>query len=475
MDNEPNNKPAELTDEFVTPLKTKLSLLRNQIQNFSEQDMDSTRALVSQVISIRATAIMLKIKLMCERWQTYLPFKEAIDVNFGDWAAEVEQWKETIHQPLLSLFQSKEEMRYWQDLYGATLEDDPFWKDTDPKQPLERNVEDYCIRVDQMLRNMDKTREQWIPKVERLVMRELGLQYVGLSDMTVCLQTLDRLKLTLEQAHQQFNSPLEESAFQRHSIRLRQHHSKDTLSRAKAETTKWDNAWPGKSSKEKARAKKDELKDKLNNRWWSSQLNEYVDLDFPRLYEDSDFGRFLYSNRHKLSVDDVQLIMKTSQQIGWCNEKQGIKRPKPTLRELTETEQGIVDELMAIIEKGNWNRGYTVTRMKAGMRQVLGLSQQLNEKEGQMSEEFWKLLKKRKNSDAEKSLKITFLNFVGWCQREGVDIISGGSPGVCETFFGIHNDEDYRAIDKGRGGKVAKFEPVVPLLLRSFKGVIEEG
>ena len=67
----------------------------------------------------------------------------------------------------------------------------------------------------------------------------------------------------------------------------------------------------------------------------------------------------------------------------------------------------------------------------------------------------------------EESLMLTWFNIVGYCLRKG--LLSGGSPALAKTFYPKCQEDDYKAIIKGKNGDNATFKALEPLLDKYIK------
>lgn len=132
------------------------------------------------------------------------------------------------------------------------------------------------------------------------------------------------------------------------------------------------------------------------------------------------------------------------------------------MHQMQEGDQLILNRLEVLIGKGDW-QGLSAEDVKNGLWMALGCgSLGLNAGESLLSEKLWALLRKRKNQNAGGSVRITWLNIVGYCVTH--KMLDGASPELCKTFFtNLHGDE-YKAIDKGRNKDIKGFEKITPLL-----------
>lgn len=136
-------------------------------------------------------------------------------------------------------------------------------------------------------------------------------------------------------------------------------------------------------------------------------------------------------------------------------------------RELDNEEKAIVKTLLSLADKGDWRGGATADSIKLGINRMLGVGFHLDAEMQPLSDALWKLLKERRNCDADKSLMVTWLNIVGWCVAHRY--LSGGSPALCKTFFPRCGQDDYKAIDKGKAGQPAAFKKIEALLEKFMK------
>ena len=132
-------------------------------------------------------------------------------------------------------------------------------------------------------------------------------------------------------------------------------------------------------------------------------------------------------------------------------------------RKLNKVEQQILDQLMDLAEKGDWTQGATVESIQAGLKRALGVGDPLPKELQSQSEQLWTLFKKRDNCDAEKSLRVTWLNIAGWSVNKR--ILKGGTDNdICKRFFPNCGDKDYMNVSRGRKDSVKTFVEIHKLL-----------
>ena len=128
----------------------------------------------------------------------------------------------------------------------------------------------------------------------------------------------------------------------------------------------------------------------------------------------------------------------------------------------------IVSRLKELAALGVWQKGMNAELVISGLHKALALEGMgLSTKEMEMSNKLWALLRNRKNQKSnEDSLRITWLNIVGYCVRNGM--LQGSSKHLCKTFYPrlVNDDKVYKNIDRGRkpGKDLYCFVDIEPLL-----------
>ena len=123
---------------------------------------------------------------------------------------------------------------------------------------------------------------------------------------------------------------------------------------------------------------------------------------------------------------------------------------RETVSPLSASRQEILDELLALADKGEWTRGVTGDDIKAMLRQVL-----------EQSDMMWQLLERGRGD----RLRVVWQNLTGYFVDRRLLPTTIGAPALNKMFFG--DDNGYTNIDKGRPSKglmTADFGSLVPLL-----------
>ena len=470
-------------------------------------------------MAVEAQMLALKMETMLDRWNRYLPFHEVMDVKFDDWQTQVSEWISVLSMNASEELDKKyEELvgcpEYMLDLYIRTKTYDeegnptvrsPKFYEVDIRNDFQQEMAVYTERRKELLSEMEEMDIKgfwWREEVSRMTFQSLADAYVSdnisgwddesakkldrqirrrfealmeFTDVSDCaLMALDNLQHQLYDLQVLFSKPLPNEMFIGLSMRLFYLHCQDSYREGEAEVNKWRNSWPEAKVKKNAEKKKEELKKQLANKPYGDELQEYIYFDAPNLFEDSNFGKFLFKNRKELYVTDVRYIHKMCRELNLLNGLIGTKgadtmlHPTP-IRALDTEEQKIIDTLETLVKRGKWKR-LTDEQVTAALHKALGLGPVLADtKQKEMSQSLWALLKKRRGCNAEKSLMVTWLNIVGYCVKRGY--LNSGSPALAKVFFPKCGKDDYKAIDKGRNAENNKnFLAIIPLLDACFRG-----
>ena len=124
-------------------------------------------------------------------------------------------------------------------------------------------------------------------------------------------------------------------------------------------------------------------------------------------------------------------------------------------RKLPDSRQAILDELMALVEKGDWVDGITTDDVKGMLTVVLGRGETpLSDEETEMSEELWGMLEHGRGD----RVKIVCANLVGYFAEKKL-FVNNDTPALSVQFFG--NKKSIDNINKGKNGRLSKVTPLL--------------
>lgn len=129
---------------------------------------------------------------------------------------------------------------------------------------------------------------------------------------------------------------------------------------------------------------------------------------------------------------------------------------------LLASRQEKLEQLLALVDKGDWRQADTAEKVKTMLKTVLGLNskQKLTAQQAALSDKMWHLLENGRSD----RVKIVWQNLIGYLDEKNL-FNPKGSPALNKDFF--NNDTGYPNIDKGRPrlkNLSAGFSIVLPLL-----------
>ena len=128
--------------------------------------------------------------------------------------------------------------------------------------------------------------------------------------------------------------------------------------------------------------------------------------------------------------------------------KEPVKTPGK-MHQLVGHDQWIVNKLTELVCRGYWQQGLTEENVLSGLFKALALEEPgLNTKEMELSNKLWAMLRERRGQEKEDSLKITWLNIVGYCLRH--EMLKGPATKLCKEFYPNAKVDDYKSINKGK-------------------------
>lgn len=126
---------------------------------------------------------------------------------------------------------------------------------------------------------------------------------------------------------------------------------------------------------------------------------------------------------------------------------------------LSDERQLIFDELMALVENGDWVNGITAEDIKVMLRNVLGIGEtQLSKEETEMSEVLWGMLEHGRGN----RVKTVCENLIGYFAEKRF-FVDNDTPALNVQFFGNKGSGDN--INKGKNGRLSKVTPLLDAYL----------
>lgn len=133
---------------------------------------------------------------------------------------------------------------------------------------------------------------------------------------------------------------------------------------------------------------------------------------------------------------------------------------------LSDPRQAIMEQLLALVDKGDWAEGVTAEDIKQMVRTVLGFGDTtLNDDENELSEKLWQLFQGGRNGDLGR-VRIGWENIVGFMLDNKL-LTEKSAPLIDADFFGDKKGSDN--INKGRNGRLSEVEPLLNKYMPKIK------
>jgi len=472
-----------------------VSCMRNSMNTITIQTL-------SVGIATETVTLTWKLRAMLNRWEVYLPFHECIDVDFRQWHTKFVKWFDGVKGNLQELDKVPEPLFQPNAPFRLDLTD-MMTKAIKPLgDDLKADVQRYVTCVDEMVeyvRNMDEESDaKCRAHLDYQALDLFHRDYVGylseklkhdpnvtkmelemkikpwldtcfrlIGDQPFMMYSLDmalgKLIDILKQIDDFFNSDFSNEQLLRLSNRLYCRHCPQAKDKAFQTVQRWKNNWPSKRLKERAQQERADIIAKIQQNFTTLRLDEYIDIERPNPLNDAEFGRFLFVSRTQLTNEDVASLFH---QLFCIQALNRLIDPMGTEADLSaalldEERKKIYYRLTELVRKADWKSGMTAERVQHCFAQLL-LSQSTEFDKSVNAPKytaiFWNLLLNRRGCDTDfRSLKLTWLNLVGYFRSRG--LLEGGSLNLCRFFFpndtpeGQYNDRDYNAIVKGAGDR----------------------
>ena len=492
-------------------IESLLIFMRRSVNSVSSQ-------LLEMAAAVECMTLSYKLDQLYQRWKVYLPFHECKDVEFKKW---VEQFSE-IHSRLdgtktdkddLSEFNFYPDTPFCLDLSCLLDDSVDIFSPRYASSQLSIDVEEYLDRFNELfnrIRNLseDETQE-WRDRIDTEAIDNLHQQYIDYlnymfrhpaqseddsqdEDQTTsdemkhkeewllntdqyfdaitnqfslchCLDmALSLLIFNLRQIDQLLNGKLSQEQYKRLSLRLYHRYCPDIREDAYREVQHWCAEWPDRKLKDHAIQRRTEIIDSMMQRFGESRLHEYIDQDRPAPLKDPEFGKFLFSQRMRLSKKDVKDLFMDCFRINYLNSviDPTMADENQTVTRLGEEKMKVYVRLKELICQANWKSGVKAGDVIACVEKILNI--RLDDKQSASQHPYteedtrllWTVLTKRRNcQEGFRSLKLTWLNLVGYFLSRGV--LTGKGRNLCYEFFpsntdeGRGNEQDYTAVSKG--------------------------
>ena len=337
-----------------------LSILKN-IERIYElcQDVLNTYAQTSLMLSLlmESQMLLLKLRVMFDRWHYHLPFKEACRVKFGDWSHKMAQMSSSFSdsrpagaEPVSEYCPSK---HFLLDLYSL-LPDNEMPEGSSPYY-LETSIARFIVSQDRI---RDTITERWatyykqrfsdyaVADIENEQISLLSLRKEQKSIRHACHRILKDISLELSFLNELQEPDIQPDQFARLADRVfaeRDYGGRNARKSARQYVIAWRNKTPKRRLEQ---SRKDEIEASvkiIGGMKYGSRLAEYIGDELDIREHSEGVGQFLHHVRKDISIEELNDLIEQLYRIRFFREdkeqrdKAEIPQPDPVASVTTAT------------------------------------------------------------------------------------------------------------------------------------------
>lgn len=334
-----------------------LSLLKSieRIYNLCQDVLNTyaQRALMLSLV-IEAYMLLLKLKVMGERWQLHLPFKEACKVKFDKWAKKIEKMGRSFSdsgsgddsEPIDEYCPSK---HFLLDLYDSLPENteekgySPYYKET--------SINRFLATQDQMRQVIaDQWQSYYKQRFSDHVVNKLGEEEGLVLDILrdddeaiadACRDVLLDLSVELYKLNELTEPDIQPEQFVRLAERVfyeSDYAGRDARKNARRDVKQWKNKTP-KNRREVTRKGEIDASIKIirDMKPYGPLLADYIGEDYEIKGHSEGLGQFLHHVREDISVENLTDLMEQLYRIRFFRDNKEIEDAEKVAKLTAET------------------------------------------------------------------------------------------------------------------------------------------
>ncbi len=284
---------------------------------------DHTQTSLRMSIAIEAQMLLLKLQAMHRRWKIHLPFKEACQVEFFDWAERMSEISSEISASASEDVQRRFERycpskHFLLDLYDVLNDKEDtkeraYYEELDIKKFIERQElmrtyiadcwKEYVTQVS------DRTVEELASRGDADIVLSADASYV----QVICCKVLEDLSEILYALNQRLTTQISRKDFKRLAERILiegDYGGNYALRKAKAKVNTWCNKTPYDQIEIERDKMIQETIAEIEKTKFGGQFMQNV-----KIFKDFDsqldsFGKFLFSERRDITKDDLSKLFE---------------------------------------------------------------------------------------------------------------------------------------------------------------------
>lgn len=286
---------------------------------------DHTQTSLLMAIAIEGQMLQAKLQTMGRRWKLHLPFKEACQVDFYDWAKRMEAISDEMLSDGTEEEQEKHDIycpskHFMLDLYAMLPESHegqqdvkPYYEETDIPLFVKRQ-ETMCEMIaDGWKDYVKRVSDQTLCDLSAKQNVEIALTNAPFEVRRACSKVLRQLSEELFQLNNRLTSPISKKDFRRLADRImkeREYGGTKALAKAKAKVNTWRNNTPYDMMVSERQAEIERAIEEIGKTKYGGTFlqNVRINDDFDRQKE--RFGKFLFSVRQNITKDELSELFE---------------------------------------------------------------------------------------------------------------------------------------------------------------------
>ena len=345
--------PGIITNDAKSDRSDVLSLLTTITDMFhaSRNTLNEySRTSLLQSIAIEGQMLLMKLRTMYERWQTHLPFKEACGVDFYEWTKQIDNMcqqidikEESSVKKIDAYCPSK---HFLLDLYamlpkGGQEEAEPYYKET--------SIPEFIHTQERMRKTISSRWPEYRHRLSEHTLKaanarkivDLNTFYNNSDDIQIlCHSVLLDLTTELSRLSDMSLRVIKGDEYARLAERIvyePEYEGQKARREAQTYFSKWKNGMPEEQADAERKYEIDIAVNLISELKYGRFLGRYVHLKDDMQRQMKGIGKFLYTYRLDISIDELRHLMELLYRIHFFLEDERNSKPEGIKQEDVKT------------------------------------------------------------------------------------------------------------------------------------------
>ena len=294
-----------------------------------------TQATLMLSIAIEAQMLLMKLRVMRERWMSHLPFKEACTVDFYDWGKKVDKMSRSLvtdekdgdDETLSEYCPSKHFVLDFYEMLSskdAMEEIAPYYRET--------AIPKFIAHQDKIRKEVSKHWSTYKYRISDLVAQELNPRLGGIltqmadksvSVRMVCSDVLQQLSIALYQLHEMPQGIIQRDQFSRLAERVineQEYGGRKALTSARRDVDNLKNTTPENQWAERCEGEIKASMEIIGEMKFGRRVFEFIGTNNDVKGHFAGLGRFLNSVRREISEGELSYLLEQLYRILYFHE-----------------------------------------------------------------------------------------------------------------------------------------------------------